>query len=125
MSRREIGLRMGHAQLGPCGAHPQPLRQGPRLGGAHALPGPRLPAWHGNIWTENIYYFDRALPMRRAGVAQAWPTGGPPVVHLWPTRGLPVAHPALVNMSRLGREQFRATWMPYLPDRPEIFPSLA
>ena len=40
------------------------------------------------------------------------------VAHLWPTRSFD-------EMSRLSREEFRATWMPYPPDPPEIFPSFA
>ena len=70
-------------------------------------------------------FFDQALPMRRAGVAHPWPTRGPPVAYPWPTRGPPVAQPLLVEVRRLGREEFCATWMPDLLDRPEIFPSFA
>ena len=43
----------------------------------------------------------------------------------WPTREPPVALPDLEEMSRLGREEFRATWMPDLPDQPKIIPSFA
>ena len=94
---RNMGYGWATDRRGPCVAHPQPFRQGPRLSCAHLLPGPRLPAWHGNIWTENIYFLTRHFPCG----GQAWPTRGPPVAHPWPTRGSPVAQPDLVGIGEV------------------------
>ena len=98
----EIGMQVAHAWPG----------------GTHMLPAPSLPACHWNIWTENIYFLTR----RFLCGGQAWPTHGPPVAYPWSTCGSPADHPVLVEMSRLGRKKFRATWM---PDRPDIIPSFA
>ena len=133
----EQGLRVGcgwaRHRRGPCVAHPQPFRQG--QGGPRASRAtPARLAW--KYLDRKYSFFDQALPRRWAGVAHPWTTRGPPAAHPWPTRGPPVDHPwptrsppvdqpLLVEVRRLGREEFRATWMPSPPDRPDFFPSFA
>ena len=97
-------------------AHAWPTRSPLDMGHAWVahtrFPGHACPS--GQIFRLIFFFFYQALPMQRAGVA-----------HPWPTRGSPVTQPDLVEMSRLGREEFRATWMPNPPDRPDFFPSFA
>ena len=121
----EIWMRVGQAQAWPMPGLPADLL-------IWATPGRRTPASRTTPARPGCKYLDRyffffyqALPMRRAGVAHPWLTCGPPVDHPWTTRGPPLAQPDLVEISRLGREEFCATWMPDPPDRPENFPSFA
>ena len=108
---------------------------GPGTGVAHAWPT-RSPFDKGHVWSASTRFPGHACPSGLQifekifffflpGASDAAGRLGPPVAHLWTTRGPPVAQPDLVEMSRLGREEFRATWMPDLPDRPEMFPSFA
>ena len=90
-----MGYGWATDRRGKCVAHPQPFRQGPRLSGAHTLPGPCLPIWAANIWTD-IYFFlpgaSNAAGRRGPPVGHPWPIRGPPVDHPWTTRGPPVDH---------------------------------
>ena len=72
---------MGPAQAWPMTGPPEPFQHGPRLGGAHALPGPRL-AWE---YLERKHYF---LTRHFLCGRQVWPTRAPPVAHPWTTRSL-------------------------------------
>ena len=79
---------------------------GPRIGVAHVWPT-RSPFDKGHVWAaptrflghacpsglqifgQNFFFFfDQALPMRRAGLAHPWTTRGPPMDHPWPNRTL-------------------------------------
>ena len=101
------------------GQFPSMDRRGP--GVVQALPRPCLPACHGNIWTENIYFLTRRFPCG----GQVWPGACLGAAHAWPMCGPCVAHaPAELSLSK-GRKEFHASWISFVLDRPEFFPSFA
>ena len=98
---------------------PPPMR---RIGSAQALSNSKIhlklwDTWSSCALTMGIFgqkiFFDQVLPMRWTGVA--WRACGrhPGVACAWPTL-------SLSKCPVLGRKEFHATWMPFVPDRPEI-----
>ena len=87
MDNDEIWLWVGQVQAWPMHGLPAALLTW-ATPGRRSPASPATPARLGCKHLDgNIYFFDQALPMRRAGVAHPWLTRGAPVDHPWTTRG--------------------------------------
>ena len=111
------GPWVGQAQAWPMRGPPAALSTrsgwptcGPRMDHAWAAPT-RFP---GHACPPGMEIFGQKIFIFLPGASQAAGRRGPPV-----------DQPLLVEVRRLGREEFRATWMPSPPDRPDFFPSFA